>query len=104
MQRFLALLALAATALIAQPATGSKEPKGIQAQIRGLRSLPDDIRAVNTRQIAKEIRALPMGPEKVSLAVALSNLSTEGDFGRDTLQDVAKTLAEAIRESPAAGN
>ena len=101
MQRFIAILGLAAMALRAQPSAGSKESKIIESQIRGLRSLPDDIRAVNTRQIATEIRALPKGAERVSLAVALSNLSTEGDFGRDTLQDVAATLAEAIRESPA---
>jgi len=36
------------------------------------------------------------------LAVALSNLSTEGDFGRDTLQEVTTTLATAIREQPPA--
>ena len=32
------------------------------------------------------------------LAVSLSNLSTEGDMGRETLQAVATTLAEAILE------
>src|SRR5208282_229330 len=34
---------------------------------------------------------------------ALANLSTEGDFGRDTLQEVTTTLATALREQPPAG-
>ena len=34
------------------------------------------------------------------LASSLANLSTEGDFGRDTLQEVATTLAAALRETP----
>jgi len=33
----------------------------------------------------------------------LSNLSTEGDFGLDTLQEVTTTLAQALREQPPAG-
>jgi peroxiredoxin len=36
----------------------------------------------------------------VRLANGLANLSTEGDFGRDTLQEVTTTLANALRESP----
>jgi hypothetical protein len=32
----------------------------------------------------------------------LANLSTEGDFGHDTLQEVANTLAAAIHEKPPA--
>jgi peroxiredoxin len=36
------------------------------------------------------------------LAGALSDLSTEGDFGHDTLQEVATTLATAMREQPPA--
>jgi thiol-disulfide isomerase/thioredoxin len=34
------------------------------------------------------------------LALSLASLATEGDFGRDTLQEVTTTLAEAVRESP----
>jgi len=34
------------------------------------------------------------------LIVHLAGLSTEGDFGHDTLQEVATTLAEALREQP----
>src|SRR5205807_5549607 len=37
---------------------------------------------------------------KLPLAVGLAGLSTEGDFGHDTLQEVATTLAETLRERP----
>ncbi len=76
----------------------SKQEKAIQQQVRALRSLPDDTRAVTTRQLATEIQRLPAGSNKLMLAMSLSGLSTEGDFGRDTLQAVATTLAGAIRE------
>lgn len=76
----------------------SKQEKAIQQQVRALRSLPDDTRAVTTRQLATEIQRLPAGANKLMLAMSLSGLSTEGDFGRDTLQAAATTLAGAIRE------
>src|SRR5690348_16765336 len=95
----LCLLAMAAGAQ--QQQTSPDLRKGIEQQLRGLRSLADDVRAVRTRQLALEIRALPPSEAKVSLAMALSNLSTEGDFGRATLQEVAATLDGAIRESHA---
>ena len=76
----------------------SKQEKAIQQQVRALRSLPDDTRAVTTRQLATEIQRLPAGANKLMLAMSLSGLSTEGDFGRDTLQAVATTLAGTIRE------
>src|SRR4030095_16135742 len=63
--------------------------------------LPDDVRARTTKQLALDIRALPKTPHKLALASALANLSTEGDFGRDTLQEVTTTLAEALSEQPA---
>jgi peroxiredoxin len=34
------------------------------------------------------------------LAVGLANLSTEGDFGHDTLQEVAATLSATLKEHP----
>lgn len=74
--------------------------QNITQQLRGLRNLPDDQRASVTRQLALDIRALPAGKAKVGLANSLANLSTEGDFGRDTLQEVASTLAQALRETP----
>ena len=76
----------------------SKQEKAIQQQVRALRSLPDDTREVTTRRLATEIQRLPAGANKLMLAMSLSGLSTEGDFGRDTLQAAATALAGAIRE------
>ncbi len=78
----------------------SDQEKPIIDQIRGLRKLPDDTRAQTTKQLALQIRALPITPNKLHLAISLSGLSTEGDFGHDTLQEVATTLADALREQP----
>ena len=69
-------------------------------QIHGLRSLADDVRAETTKDLALKIRKLPATENKLRLAVALAGLSTEGDFGHDTLQEVATTLAETLRERP----
>lgn len=55
-----------------------------------------------TRTLAQQIQALPAGTKKVDLALSLANLSTEGDFGRDTLQSVTDTLATALKETPRA--
>ena len=78
----------------------SPQEKPIAEQIHGLRQLPDDVRARTTRQLALDIRQLPATPNKLRLAVGLANLSTEGDFGRDTLQEVATTLADTLRQQP----
>jgi peroxiredoxin len=79
----------------------SAREKPIVEQIRGLRKLPDDVRPQTTKTLALQIRQLPPDPNQLSLAVALANLSTEGDPGRDVLQEVATTLALALRERPA---
>ena len=76
------------------------QEKPIAQQIGTLRSLPDDLRARTMKQLALQIRQLPAGAHKPALANALANLSTEGDFGRDTLQEVTTTLADALREHP----
>ena len=76
------------------------QEKPIVEQLRGLRKLPDDARAHTTKELARQIRRLPVTPNKLRLAGALSNLSTEGDFGHDTLQEVANTLAAALGEQP----
>ena len=83
-----------------QEVRSNKEAKAISDQIHHLRDLPDDVRARTTRQLAIDIRRLPASMTKLSLASALANYSTEGDFGHDTLQEVASTLAEALREQP----
>jgi peroxiredoxin len=79
----------------------AQQEKSIRQQIGGLRALPDDARARATKDLALKIRTLPAEPEKLKLASSLTNLSTEGDFGLDTLQQVATTLAEALRQNPA---
>lgn len=81
----------------------SDQEKPIVEQIRGLRKLDDTVRARTTKELALQIRQLPVVPNKLRLAGALANLSTEGDFGRDTLQEVTTTLAQALREQPPAG-
>jgi peroxiredoxin len=81
----------------------SNREKPIAAQISGLRDLPDDVRARATKNLAIEIRKLPVALNKLRLAFDLANLSTEGDFGHDTLQEVATTLAAALHEAPVPG-
>ena len=78
----------------------SDQEKPIAQKIRGLRQLPDDLRGRTTKQLAVEIRSLPASGKRLSLAYSLATLSTEGDFGHDTLQEVATTLAESLREQP----
>jgi peroxiredoxin len=81
----------------------SDREKPIVEQLHGLRKLPDDVRAQTTKELALQIRQLPVTPNKPRLAGGLANLSTEGDFGHDTLQEVANTLAAALREQPQPG-
>jgi len=78
----------------------SDQEKPILQKLQGLRNLPDDVRARTTKQLALEIRKLPFSANTIRLASGLTSLSTEGDFGRDTLQEVATTLAELLREHP----
>jgi peroxiredoxin len=85
-----------------KPPDWSAEEKPIVQQVQGLRKLPDDVRASTTKDLALRIRELRVTPNKLRLAVGLASLSTEGDFGHDTLQEVATTLAVALRESPPA--
>lgn len=90
----IAALLLAAVSVLAADDT-------LAERLKGLRATPDSARAAATRRLALDIRALPAGPEKLRLAYSLANLSTEGDFGRQTLQEVAATLAGALRETAA---
>jgi peroxiredoxin len=83
-----------------QDVNWSAQEQPIFDQIKTLRSLPDDVRARTTKNIALEIRTLPATPGKLRLAVYLASRATEGDFGHDTLQEVATTLADTLRQSP----
>ena len=78
----------------------TSQEKPIADQLRGLRKLPDDVRGKTNKELALQIRQLPATPNKVRLAVGLASRSTEGDFGRDSLQAVTSTLADALREQP----
>ncbi len=80
----------------------SDQEKPIAEQLHGLRKLDDTARAQTTKQLALQIRQLSVVPNKLRLADGLANLSTEGDFGHDTLQEVTTTLATALREQPPA--
>lgn len=76
------------------------EQAPIAKNIAGLRSLADDVRPRATRMLAMQIRALSPSANKLALAYSLANLCTEGDQGHDTIQTVATTLADALREHP----
>ncbi len=95
----LPLLALSQAAAQQKPDWSAQE-RPIADQLRGLRKVPDDKRAAVTRELAVAIRRLPAASNKLRLAEGLADLATEGDFGRETLQEVAATLAETLREQP----
>jgi hypothetical protein len=84
------------------PIVWSQQEQPIYEKIKTLRSLPDDVRARTTKQLAFDVRALPKTANKLALATDLASLSTEGDFGQETLQEVTTTLAEALRQQPQA--
>ncbi|MDE1178770.1 MAG: TlpA disulfide reductase family protein [Edaphobacter sp.] len=95
---------LAAGSLFAQPA--DKAPvytpteQVIVDGIKSLRDTPDTERGAKTTTLALEIRTLPIAPNKLRLAVGLTHLSTEGDFGHQALQTVADTLTQTLIEQP----
>jgi peroxiredoxin len=97
------LVSFTMTIAAQQKTVWSEQEKPIVEQIKGLRKLDDTVRARTTKELALNIRQLPVVPNKLQLAGALANLSTEGDFGRDTLQKVTTTLASALREQPPTG-
>ena len=105
-----AFSAFAALVFFAHPSSAQKQQivwteqeKPIVQQLRSLRQVPDEKRGQVTKNLALEIRKLPASSHKLTLANGLANLSTEGDFGHDTLQEVAMTLATALGEQPPAG-
>src|SRR5579863_3140962 len=88
-----ALLLFGALGLLAQEAE-------IEAQLHHLRQLPDAQRVKATLELAIKIRRLPVTQKKEMLAEQLANLVTEGDPGQEALEQVATTLAQALREEP----
>jgi peroxiredoxin len=102
MQRMLPTLLLTCLCVSDAQTTGmTGQEKAIHDRM-GLRKLPDGERARVTKDLALEIRELPASVNKLNLASSLANLATEGDFGRDTLQEVTTTLSGALRENPVA--
>jgi peroxiredoxin len=104
--RSAALAAVVLVATLSQLAaqvkpTWSADEQPILDRMRGLRKVPDDARGGVTQELAVQIRKLPITPNKLRLAVGLASLSTEGDFGQQTLREVATTLADVLREQPA---
>lgn len=95
---FLAALSLLSAPLLRAEATQAS----ITDELKKLRAVPVAERPAATKKIALEIQALPAGPAKLGLADYLSHLATEGDAGRDNLQAVTDTLAEALKQSPPA--
>ncbi|MEO8661981.1 MAG: family 16 glycoside hydrolase [Bryobacteraceae bacterium] len=81
-----------------RPMSGAQA--AIEYGIRTLRNVADERRGTVTVDLARQIRALPTGGDRMKLALNLANLSTEGDFGPGTLQEVADTLTAAIRAEP----
>jgi len=102
--RLTIILAICVFALAAsaqrKPIEWTDQQKPIVDAIKHLRSVPDDQRGKVTRDLALQIRQLPPSDNKLELANALASLSTEGDFGHDTLQEVATTLAETLKLHP----
>jgi hypothetical protein len=98
------LLAAVATLLISaavaqkQEIVWSSAEKPIYDQLHDIRKVPDDKRGQVTKDLALKIRGLPSSPNKLRLAFGLASRATEGDFGHDNLQEVATTLAQAIKE------
>ncbi|HEX5411632.1 MAG TPA: TlpA disulfide reductase family protein [Terriglobia bacterium] len=77
------------------------QEQAIMKRVQTLRQLPDNARGRATKQLALQIRQLPSSEGKVRLAAGLAMLSTEGDpGGRETVQEVATTLAGALGEHP----
>ncbi len=94
----LILFALAAYPQRRPPLT--PEETAISTQIASLRSLPDDAWTQSVAKLARQIQQLPPTPGKESLIASLGNQVTEGDAGHDTLQVVASTMAQLLRDSP----
>jgi peroxiredoxin len=97
----LLLVMSAAVSAQQQEIVWTAREKPIIDQIHTLRSLPDDVRGNVQRDLALKIRALPDSPNQLRLAMGLAGRATEGDFGRDSLQEVTTTLQKAIiKEKP----
>jgi peroxiredoxin len=78
----------------------TKQELPFVVQLRVLGDLPEDKRGLVAKDIALGVRRLPASLNKLRLADSLAFVSTAGDPGHDTLQEVATTLADALRQQP----
>jgi len=78
----------------------NEQEQPIVDKIKHLRDVPDDQRGQVTVDLANQISRLPGNDHKVELATALAGLSTEGDFGKNTLQAVATMLQDTLKQHP----
>jgi peroxiredoxin len=93
------VIAMVSLAIAQQNSTPASSVNEISTAIGKLRSTDDVTRAKATKDLALQIRNLSAGATKLSLASSLANLSTEGDFGKDTLQEVTTTLDKTVHET-----
>ena len=79
----------------------SEAGAAIVQKLRRFRGLPTDAdRGRLAVEVSSDIRQLPAGPAKLSLASNLCNLSTEGDLGQLALNAVAEALADSLQGVP----
>lgn len=98
------LVVLIALVCAASVVWGQASLSSIEKRLDNLRAVPDAQRPAATVQLANDIHTLPAGMPKLKLADSLSHLVTEGDPGRETIQAVAATLAQALKETPQHAN
>ncbi|MGD0787084.1 MAG: redoxin domain-containing protein [Terracidiphilus sp.] len=92
---------LVAAILLATPVLYAKnQVDALQGQIDNLYNVSKAQRPAALVKLATDIRALPAGKPKVTLADNLASKASEGDPGLDALQAVADTLMQALTESP----
>jgi peroxiredoxin len=98
-----AAAALASILVLSYAQTGptlSDNEKAISDQMGHLRSLPDEEWVKAVARLAVQIQQLPSDQGRRVLISQFGNLVTEGDAGQETLQVVASTMAEMLRNSP----
>jgi len=82
--------------------TPSEAATAITQKLRRIRGLATDAdRGRVVVEIAGDIRKLPAGQERLSLARGLCSLVTEGDLGKEALSAAAGALADGIKGATA---
>jgi peroxiredoxin len=104
---YCAALLLLAPVLLTSRSVGAEDDehwtdgqKPLAEQLRTLRDVDDRARPAAMLDLAQKIQRLPASANKLRLGLELASKSTEGDFGRPTIQATATCLATALREKP----